>query len=78
MSNIGPIQQITPSFVQAITAPSTVVITPTTQAIIPLLQAQRVELTARIAKIDALLAMLQKNPDVAVMFDLARELGTLA
>lgn len=77
MSSIGPIQQIEGSVFQ-VSEPSTIVITPATANIIPRLVAQRDELTARIAKIDALLAMLNTNPDLAVMFDLARELGTLA
>ena len=42
--------------------------------IVPNLRAQRQELTARIQKIDMLLTVLEKNPDFAKMFDLAREL----
>lgn len=42
--------------------------------IVPNLKAQRSELLARVNKIDTLLAVLEKNPDFAKMFDLAREL----
>ena len=42
--------------------------------IVPNLKAQRQELANRIQKIDTLLAVLEKNPDFAKMFDLAREL----
>ena len=39
-----------------------------------LLRAQRQELEARIHKIDALLQILEKNPDFEKMFELTREL----
>ena len=42
--------------------------------VIPNLRAQRQELTARIQKIDQLLAILEKNPDFIKMLDLTREL----
>ncbi len=42
--------------------------------LIPNLKAQRAELTMRIQKIDALLNLLEKNPDFVKMMDLSREL----
>ena len=42
--------------------------------LIPNLKAQRQELTNRIQKIDALLNLLEKNPDFVKMMDLSREL----
>ena len=42
--------------------------------IVPNLKAQRDELVMRIQKIDILLQVLEKNPDFAKLFDLAREL----
>jgi len=42
--------------------------------LVPQLKAQRQELTVRIQKIDALLNLLEKNPDFVKMVDLSREL----
>jgi len=42
--------------------------------IVPNLKAQRQELMNRINKIDALLQLLERNPDFQKLFDLTREL----
>lgn len=42
--------------------------------IVPNLKAQRDELAKRIAKIDSLLVLLEKNPDFEKLFNLTREL----
>ena len=42
--------------------------------IVPNLKAQRQQFTARIQKIDALLNLLERNPDFQKLFDLTREL----
>lgn len=47
---------------------------PRNREIIPQLRAQKDELQKRINKIDSLLLILEKNPDFAKFFDLAKEL----
>ena len=67
-SEYGAMQQQVPSDV--LTAPLAV----RNREIVPNLHAQRQELVSRIAKIDALLQILEKHPEFTSVLDLSREL----